>query len=167
MNPFLSGTIFEEEVCSSLSYLDFGKLLIPKPLFSKELNKNTQIDAIFITNYCVYSIEIKSAHKLSGNLEDTCWWSSTFNNSKMTCVMNPYAQNMKHILAMKLHLFRKGMKYVPFQNVIVVKDDSIIKSDCNNIYTIQELCRKLVEEFRKNSVKTSIINMDKVYNVLK
>ena len=165
MNSYLTGSVFEEEVCLALNSLRIGKLIIPRPIYSKELGKDTQTDALYITSHCLYAIEIKSARKLSGSIEDNRWWSSGVSNPKMICIMSPYLQNMAHILAMKLFLHKRGYDNVPFQNIIIVRDNAEVKTDCSAVHTINSFTRILAKEFRKNLAKPDIINIDEMCKI--
>lgn len=167
MNSYVLGMMFEMDVLASLRCLDFGKTFIPRWLYSKELGRKTQTDMVFVTKYCVYSIEVKSARKLSGNIDDSRWWSSAPNTTKPIGIVNPYLQNMHHIMSMKLHLYRDGLSYIPFENILVIKDDTLLKSDCDNFYTLSELRRKLVEDYKTNSAKPDLIDVNRIYKVLK
>lgn len=166
MNDYIKGVAFEDNIYYALKGLPFGIALIPKPIYSYELGRYTQIDLLFITSYAIYSIEAKSARRLIGGVEDFKWWTSTYGN-KNTVTVSPYLQNIRHILAMKHKLWEFKMHNVNFVNLIVVTEDALVRSDCRCIYTIPSLINKLIRDYDLNSSVKGSINIEKVYNIFK
>lgn len=166
MNDYVIGVAFEDQIYYALKDLPFGIALIPKPIYSYELNRYTQIDLLFITEYAIYSIEAKSARRLIGGIEDSRWWTSTRGN-KNTVTISPYLQNMRHILAMKHKLWENKMSNVNFVNIIAVTEDAYVRSNCSCIYTIPSLINKLIGDYNLNSFRKDVINTEKVYNIFK
>ena len=166
MDDYTSGYWFEDEVYYTLKTLPFGTAITPKPVYSKELKKPTQIDLIFITDKVIYSIEVKSAWYLAGSINDKRWWSST-KGSKNVKIINPYLQNMMHILAIKRLLWRNGFGYMPFKNIVVVTDKAVIDSDCKCLCRASELRRKIINDYKKSYNEDVHIDIEKVYNILK
>ena len=165
---YTRGVDFEDYVIDVLKELGLGIIVIPKMLYSKELRKKTQIDVVFINKKRIYCIEVKSARMLKGSIESGKWLTSTSaNRAGIKPIISPYRQNMMHILALKLKFYRKGLKIPKIENIIVVRDNARITTDCKNVYRLSNLKNRILDDLYYTSDDGEDIDVEKVAQVIR
>ena len=117
-------------------------------IYNKRLKCNflphgeTQVDIIFVTSKAVFVIEVKDwRYRIEGGYNDYEWLGIGKSLKTMT-VFNPVYQNYGHVRLLKSAL----LKYTDVPsiiNLVVVPDGCRIKTDCEEVIHLSELCATL------------------------
>lgn len=152
----LNGNWFERVVHQYLleSYPE-AKLIFGKKLYSKYLEKETQIDLIMVHPNAVIVLEVKAWQKwIKGNYNDSHWFGQSSGVNVMKTI-SPIDQNFLHVRALRNAIRRKGVNPSMFYSVICLPDGTDIISDC------KELCNlSRVKTFINGVLQKSTLCMD-------
>lgn len=121
----------------------------------------TQVDIIFVTEKAVFIIEVKDwKYRIEGGYNDYEWEGMGKSLKTMT-VFNPVYQNYGHIRLLKAALMQNE-NIPPLINLVVVPDGCKIKSDCEEVIHLSELCdtiAKYEKSYYTKYVVTDIVRM--------
>lgn len=145
------GTQFELELKTYIkTKRPNGVIIHNAKLYSKQLDKDTQIDLIYISDKAVVIIEAKNwVDFIEGNIADIKWMGRSRAHVNMT-VYNPVEQNSIHIRALRNALRLVGVNPPFFYNLVVLPDNTAIKSDCKEVINKSSLVGKLMEIERQS-----------------
>lgn len=136
----LRGALFEASIGNYLQ-----KSLAPcyvrydKAFFSRKLSKPTAIDVLVVTAKFVLVVEAKNwSDWIRGTINDFYWLGSSRSKSTMK-VVSPYWQNFNHVRVLRNTVTTKGYQLPPVLSLIVVPDETIIETDCDNICHFSEM----------------------------
>ncbi len=167
MKGIFTGGSFEDEVASRLQWLGEGELVKNVFIYSYNLGKYTEIDAIYVTPYKIYCIESKSFRtSLTGNINDSTWIGKSGKYIKR--IYNPYFQNIEHVRCIKRRLREFGLYTNRIESIIVLRDSCEIVSDYENAIPLRRLVSKIKRECMKskeqildvNQIKLSLLKLE-------
>ena len=140
------GTSFEIELANYVrAKLPAAHIIHNAQIFSKQLGKMTQVDLTYISDKAVIVIEAKNwVDYIKGNCDDIEWQGRSRAHINMT-VFNPVEQNNIHIRALRNALRLTGMNPPLFYNLVVLPDNTSIKSDCNEVINKSSLVKRIHE----------------------
>lgn len=152
-----AGLSFELAVCQRLRLQLKDSIVIHnRSLYSYWLHCSTQIDALLVTDKCVYVIECKNwKNSVKGRMNDKLWTGVASNRHNLS-VINIYDQNIIHARALQAAYFKEYGEFLPLEHLIVVPDSTTINSDCTCIFHYSQIVRV---------VKSKNENMDSRLNV--
>ena len=134
------GTTFEEHVIIYLkSYFQNCRIIHNKSIYSPLLEKDTQIDIIFICNNLIAVIEVKDWVKsVRGDYADTHWVARSRGVNNIYH-FNVYNQNLIHIRSLRNALRRMGYNPVQFANILCFPDGVDLLTNCKEAVTLSQL----------------------------
>ena len=158
----LSGKKHERYVALEIANLIPCRFILNYTVFSRELNRGTEIDIVVVTHSKIYCVECKNYNGyIAGNKFDEYW---TFASSgKRGRTQNPYLLNRKHIRLLRGCFYNKGLKPLTVENVIVVPDRCKIHVENCNVMNVSSLLSLLTLEYRTSP---KVYAIDKVYNFI-
>lgn len=139
----VKGASFETEITVKLSVVKDSVCIPHVKVYSHFLGTETEVDNILLTPWKFYCVEAKSfTTSLEGNLGDYEWIGNSW--GKRTVIYNPVSQNFEHIRSLNSYLKRVLGKFFRFENIIVVPDSCLIKSNYPNVMTISDFMSRIV-----------------------
>lgn len=159
---FVKGAVFELVIISKLLKFEGCETLSRLKIYSFRLERETEIDTLFVAPWGLYCIEAKGFNTaLEGNFSDSFW--SGWTGRKMTKVYNPVFQNFEHCRALNALVRLSGNRPLPLKNIVVVPDDCVVKTNTNNVMTLSEM----VERMTADSCKRNYVNVEGVVSLIK
>lgn len=159
----IQGMIFEGLVGGILKEKNKDSII----LYNKELRcpflpyGSTQIDIIFVTMKAIFVIEAKDWKYLIAGTYDDYEWEGMGKSLKTMKVFNPVYQNYGHLRLLKSALMKHD-NVPPLVNLVVIPDGCRIKSDCEELVHVSELCatiKKIEEKLTTTYVVNDIVKM--------
>lgn len=133
----MKGTVFEIEL--SMHFEGYRDILcIPNVrVYSRFLQRATEIDRLLVTTWGLYSVEQKSySSRIVGELSDEYWLGITGRTS--TQIYNPIMQNFEHIRSLRNEIYRLAHYDIPIMNYVVVPDTCIVQTESPMVMNIQQ-----------------------------
>lgn len=150
----MNGNLFESRVVRVLQESEQDATVLHNvSVFSKFLEKDTQIDAILVHRKGLIVVEAKNwTDVVKGGYNDRVWISSSNNGGPIT-TYSPIDQNFIHMRALR-NAFRQVKYYPPeMHSVIVFPDGARIESNCDEVCTLSQLpvrVRQILRESDRN-----------------
>ena len=121
------------------SYFQNCRIIHNKSIYSPLLEKDTQIDIIFICNNLIAVIEVKDWVKsVRGDYADTHWVARSRGVNNIYH-FNVYNQNLIHIRSLRNALRRMGYNPVQFANILCFPDGVDLLTNCKEAITLSQL----------------------------
>lgn len=141
-----SGRYFEKKVASMITTSINCKILMNPEFYSNSLNRGTECDLIVISPVKIYCIECKNYNGfIAGNMFEETW--SFVSSGKLGHVQNPYLLNERHIRLIRGTFYRRGLKPLDIENIIVVPNRCKIHVEGCNVLSLSELMTKIIFEY--------------------
>lgn len=154
----LSGETFEFRLMALIrATFPNAAILHDLRLYSRFLDKETQIDVVVIDSSGVFVIEAKNwKFWIKGEYNDQRW-SGLTSDRKVITVFNPYHQNFIHVRelrnAIRVHT---GVNPIGFKNLVVLPDGTEIHSACKEVMNLSSLPDAMKKLSVPNSVNVQI-----------
>ena len=161
------GTTFEEHVIIYLkSYFQNCRIIHNKSIYSPLLEKDTQIDIIFICNNLIAVIEVKDWVKsVRGDYADTHWVARSRGVNNIYH-FNVYNQNLIHIRSLRNALRRMGYNPVQFANILCFPDGVDLLTNCKEAITLSQLGPYIKKLMAKSTIDIKTEEMYKLITII-
>lgn len=138
----LSGSYFERKVASLISNSMDCVIYINSKFYSPSLNRGTECDLVVLTQFKLYCIECKHYNGFIAGERFSKEWKFV-SSGKLGHIQNPYLLNKMHIRIIRGTFYKKGLKPLDIENIIVVPDKCKIHVEKCNVMHLSDLMIKL------------------------